>query len=433
MKTHRISALVLASALAGCTGGGTSHGTIDGQVTSNSSFGPVAGSTVTAFRVQSDGSLTAISDGATTDVSGRYSLDVSFTGSTISDVIVQAEGSATGGFEGEAIVSGTLHDGGTVSAPPMTDETRVEADVYVSARVQGDWDGSVDTTAALREEIDADTSAALSASTQYAADVAVYARACASGLKARAHMLVSSGLGVTSSQLGGYLQAETDARAQLDGSLDAALTPGDVTAALDAWVQAIVSARTQAGITLQQMSDAVEAQVTAVESASVTLSSSVRSQLSVAVETARAEAIADANESAFVALGASGQVQSDVASARVQLESAIQASAGVEGQITSAWHQYDATVEADLKATVDAAVTGSATAIDQVQAGLTAAQSAMVTAVGSANGDVDAIVSAYSTFTTSVHTGVEGNATLSGFGSQTQVIADVLASADLNG
>ena len=51
------------------------------------------------------------------------------------------------------------------------------------------------------------------------------------------------------------------------------------------------------------MANAVEAQITAEESASTSLSSSVRAALLVAVEHERSEAIATANESAFVALG----------------------------------------------------------------------------------------------------------------------------------
>ena len=85
------------------------------------------------------------------------------------DVVLEASNST--GFEGKALLSGTIADGSSHTAPPMDNETHVEADVYVSARLDASWSSEGTSSAGLRALVNAELAATLSASATYASDV----------------------------------------------------------------------------------------------------------------------------------------------------------------------------------------------------------------------------------------------------------------------
>ena len=128
----------------------------------------MAGVSVQAY-VMVDGELRAAGDSVQSDASGRYELTVEFSGDSVTDVVLEASNST--GFEGKALLSGTIADGSSHTAPPMDNETHVEADVYVSARLDASWSSEGTSSAGLRALVNAELAATLSASATYASDV----------------------------------------------------------------------------------------------------------------------------------------------------------------------------------------------------------------------------------------------------------------------
>lgn len=413
---------------AGCTGGdGMNSGTVNGRVTDDASFAPVSGATVVAFEVESDGSLTAVSDSVTTDVNGSYRVEVTFEASSISDLVVEATGS--GSFEGRAIVSAEITDGSTVSAPPISGESTVEADIYVEARSSFD---AHTTSEGLRGMIDSQVTAAVQASAEYQQDVQDLAVSIAAGLKARARMLVHSSIGFTEAQVQAFLRAEAEAQADLDHALHIATSQAQIDAAVSAYVSAMATARSDLG--LSEFSQSVQAQVTAALSTSASLSSNVASQARVRFERLKAQALADANEAAFTALGASSLVMTGLNDARVQLYAAIEASGGAQASINNAWVSYNGYVRGELKTQVESVRSGGSAAIDTVQTSVTTSRTTLQSALTAAAGNVDAIVTAYASFMAAVDASVRGDATLNQMTSaQVDATIGVLAILNLNG
>lgn len=415
-------AVVFASGCSG--GGGVNSGTIEGRVTNDASFAPVSGAVVTAFEVEANGSLTAVSDSVTTGVDGSYRLEVTFGSSSISDLVVEA--TSSGSFEGRAIISSEIRDGSVVSAPPITGETTVEADVYVEARSSFD---SHTTTEGLRAMIDSQTSAAIETSNRYQQDVRDLAFSVVTGLRARGRMLVHSSVGITESTLQAFLEAEADAQADLDSALHLATTQSQVDAAISAYVSAMANARSS--IDPSHWSQSVQAQVTAAISTSLSLSSNVSSELRVHLERMKAEAVAGANQAAFTALGASGSLMGELQYARMQIDAALEASGGVQSSIDSAWFTYETFIRSELKMQVESMHSGGSYAIDTVQSTLLTSLSSLQSAITEAGGNVEALISAYGSFTAVLDASVRGNGTL-GELSSAQLDATISVLATLN-
>ncbi len=433
MKNLRWSLGLLGmAAVVGCggeSGSGEGSGTISGQVTDGSAFAPVSGAVVAAFQVEADGSLRAISDEVTTDASGRYELTVRFEGSSISDVLVTAEGNV----EAKAIVSGRLRDGGRVTAPPMNDETTVEGDVYVEARAEGSWNSDC-TTSGLRSRIDATVAASVRAGASYSTNVSTLARSVVAGMRARGQMLLYTGSGIVRSAYDAALAAEAEAQGELDEALDTADTQAEVEAAIELYFEAVIEGYEEAGITLGQYSQSIQAEASAFVNASVSFSSQILESIRLRLESEKAELIGRANEASMAALGATQTVLDGLESARAQLEASIEASAGVQSQIESAWASYNAYVQAELKTQLESVRSGASGAVDQVQSGIATAQGTLESALTSAGENVEAIVDAYGDFVLAIEASITGNVTL-GTLAQAQVEATVrvLLNVNLNG
>src|SRR3972149_1903348 len=114
---------------------------VQGKATDNSGFqksrstnSNIEGATVILARVKADGSLETVSNASVqTDVSGQYTVETNVDGES-NLVVVATKGSS----KWEAVVSSTVKNGITVYAPPMNDETTVEAGVYASIKASGD-------------------------------------------------------------------------------------------------------------------------------------------------------------------------------------------------------------------------------------------------------------------------------------------------------
>lgn len=416
MKTMRLvaPALLLLFAAACAPSGGSSTGTIRGQMTDGnaSAFAPVSGAAMTAFEVEADGSLTALSETVTTDAEGRYELVVTFEGESISDVIVQGDTNGDASADASAIVSATLRDGGEVTAPPIDGETSAESEVFLSAHVSGSWDasGASGGSAVLRERIDATVAATLDA----AADVEDCGRAIALGLQARAAMMAQAG--VSASEISALFRAEVEAQAALDAALDAAASGADAQAAIESYGQALVETWSGAGLSAPEIAQSLRAQAAVETRVSAEAGAVARAAIREQAEATRADVTAQANAAAFAALGAGEDVLVRLEDAHATLRAAIDASAGVESSIANAWADYETTVEAELRARY--------AAIDTVRTNLVAAETTLDTAITAAGENVDAVVEAFAGFTGTVEATLHGDATLTD--SQVDAMAAVL-------
>lgn len=449
MKNPRIVVALcagIALSTTGCGPGGNAEpaghsASVNGRVSDGASFAPVANASVTAY-VYANGSLQVASETVTTDAAGDYSLTLEFDTETVSDVIVQAEGDAA--FEASALLSGTLADGDSATAPPMSAETTLEAEVYVDARAEASW-GGASTSAGLRAQIDADIAALIAASASEAADIAACTASVIAGMEARAAMLADESIGLTQAQIDAFLAAETQAQAELDAALDAAgSSQAQIDAAVEVYLDAIAAAYASAGVTSTQLAETVQAQATAAMAAGTALSSAAEAQAVMAAEAAKADAIGAANTAAFTALGAQATVLATIASAQVTLEASIEASAGVVADIETAWANYNAAIEAELRAQVESMQASGGAAIDTVTASLASAQAALDSAVSSAEAsleaslasagsDVEALADAYGAFSLAVDAAVSGNVTVAQMTSaQVDATVSILLCAKLN-
>ena len=230
-----------------------------------------------------------------------------------SDIVVQASvGSAV---SAKTIVSGTLDVNGHIIAAPANTESSVEADVFVDAKTHGLWTTNT-TTAGLRGILDAPTTAAISISATYGADVHTAAVAATVALDARAKTMTSASVGVSASALQAFLSVETSAQAALDVTLDASTSDAAVSAAVKTNDAAVVSAYQASGISDAQFAAAAQIMTYAYVSQGAQISTAVHNAWRLHAAHARADAEARANAAALAVLAASTSATADAASER---------------------------------------------------------------------------------------------------------------------
>ncbi len=128
-----LAVALVASPLAGCDSNGADDEiTIRGRVTDDPSsgfaLGPIAGATVAAAEVESDGDLTPLEGEVTSDADGAFSLTTAGSERVVLVTAVQ------GDFRTRSLIEEGGATTGTVSAPTLTAETDAEAAVYLAGR-----------------------------------------------------------------------------------------------------------------------------------------------------------------------------------------------------------------------------------------------------------------------------------------------------------
>lgn len=374
--------------------GEPSTGTVNGRVDSAGAL-PLEGAAITAYEVQADGSLTAISSGNVESAAdGTYSVVVELTSQTMSDIVIVADDN---GAQGSVIVSGELSAGSTLTAAPIDTETTVETDIYVEARAQGSWETGSSNTAQLRAWITAELAAAIHGSTDYASNVASCARATTSAMASWSGALAHSAVGATSSEIEAAIAAQTQAQAALDAQLHAATSQAEVDAAIEAYFDATVEAHSNAGITLEQMSNAAQAAAEAMLVYSGELTADAYAAAVSDAEQMRAALVRTAVEARFQAMAAASGVQQSVqqagATLQTELEATASAGANAAADAQTAWGNYQASIEAELQAHIQAA---AQSALAQVENTIDTAQASLSSALSSisASASVDVVAQA---------------------------------------
>ncbi|WP_147443240.1 hypothetical protein [Corallococcus sp. AB011P] len=403
-------------------GGQQSQGLTDGAPALAGDGTVSAAATVRISRVVASGDLTTLAE-ADVEADGSYMLELDGAGQRL---IIEAVNRA-GVTVGSAVLDSTTPQTGQEvrTAPPITSESSLEAEVFVQMARDGDAANSVDTVD-LRARLNAEQAAAVRGQLKETATESVEALAAAvrAAQATRIKAYTRAGVAVTQEQL---FSASLDASAQLDAALDAG--GQSAAGAYDTFFAAVRAATPQANDAQDQQAER-EASVAYRMAVDARLSSGAG--IAVADVSLRAAAAleARATEAAVKALlqGASAtdltvqQANTAATSLRANLSSATSASAAA-----TAWANYNTQLATGGSTSVMGAQLGVTSsnqlAFDSAvhvgaQAGATleATLGTVLEQSGKASATVlsDAVVSAFSTYDAAVRGGA--SATLTAFG-----------------
>ncbi|RKH90089.1 hypothetical protein D7Y21_07795 [Corallococcus sp. AB045] len=403
-------------------GGQQSQGLTDGAPALAGDGTVSAAATVRISRVVASGDLTTLAE-ADVEADGSYMLELDGAGQRL---IIEAVNRA-GVTVGSAVLDSTTPQTGQEvrTAPPITSESSLEAEVFVQMARDGDAANSVDTVD-LRARLNAEQAAAVRGQLKETATESVEALAAAvrAAQATRIKAYTRAGVAVTQEQL---FSASLDASAQLDAALDAG--GQSAAGAYDTFFAAVRAATPQANDAQDQQAER-EASVAYRMAVDARLSSGAG--IAVADVSLRAAAALEARvtEAAVKALlqGASAtdltvqQANTAATSLRANLSSATSASAAA-----TAWANYNTQLATGGSTSVMGAQLGVTSsnqlAFDSAvhvgaQAGATleATLGTVLEQSGKASATVlsDAVVSAFSTYDAAVRGGA--SATLTAFG-----------------
>jgi hypothetical protein len=368
----------------------------------------VSGAIVSAYRVETDGTLTVISNEDTTDADGRYEIFVLLDGNIEGDVLVRAEES--GGAEGSVLLSATLEEGTTVTAAPIDVETAVEADVYVEARASGELDADRHSRAGLRTFVSAEVAAAIQAvadsatSADYEAEVEVAAEAALAFAEGWHAALTDEFSGATSAEVEAAWEAVATAQIVYDLALDAAADGSARDAAREAFVTAMFDAWATAGISGRDLVFAAQVAVEASYAYTSELDGDVAGAVRAELALTEAMVMTRAFEAWFADLEAEGAVDADVVAdveaagddLEADIGAAFDAGAEIGDDVRDAWDAYSATIAAELDAAVSASGSAAVTAYANVEATMETAADALSAAIAAltASAAIDATAEA---------------------------------------
>lgn len=269
MRTLHFLALALpVLALTACNGevvdpdddpqGSADSATVEGRVDDQGRRAAVQGAVVTAYRIDADGSLIRIDDSATevtTDASGSYSIDIQFDEGVdvMSDVVIRAESTTFG--QAHTLVTGDVAVDSTVTAAAMDTETSLEAEIYIDARVDGDWDDSTMSVPMLRTMVGARTATAFDVvsdlDSQGSAELDVVTDAVLSSMVAFNTVLRGEAMSETSADadFDAVLDTMTELQASFDQASDAASTSAEANTAAQIMFDSMIGAYMEEGFT----------------------------------------------------------------------------------------------------------------------------------------------------------------------------------------
>lgn len=337
---------------------------------------PAEGATVTAYRVNADGSLEeASTEPATTDAEGRYTVNVDLAAMVESDLIVRVDYASGGSAQG--IVTAELEPGAVVIVAPIDEESSAEAEIYLSLHASGSWDASTMDSTTLRAQVDAAVGEAWSGASESEREGVAEATAAAMA----AWSASAEQLDAAKAELAA--EAARSAQAALDAQADASDSVGS-----EAYSEALISAWYDAGYSSEDLSyfghAAAEAQVAAsgdasgeAARASEAFFASLRASLSV-------DAVSEAWISGFES--APPEQEGD------DLLSSIDTAASSSGElgllVSSAWSVYAQQVWAEL---LSAADTTQVLALNTARASAESASASLVASLNAASGSPEAI------------------------------------------
>lgn len=413
-------------------GGQQAQGLTDGAPALAGDGTASAAATVRISRVVAAGDLSRLAE-ADVAADGSYTLELEDAGQRLVIEAVNAAGVTVGSAVLDSAAPQAGQDART--APPITSESSLEAEVYVQMVRDGDSPNSVDTVD-LRARLNAEQAAAVRGQLKQTAAESVGALAVAvrAAQATRLKAYARAGVVVTQDQL---FNASLDAAAQLDAALDAG---GPSAASAYRTFFAAVRAATPEANDVQDQQAEREASVSYRMVVDARLSTGAGIAVADASMRAAASLEAEATEAAVTALlqgaGAADAVLSQANTAATTLRSNL-AAATSASLAASAWASYSSQLATGGSASVMGAQLGVTSsnqlAFDSAvhtgaQAGATLEATLGTVLEQSGRGTVtliaDAVVNAFATYDAEVRGAA--TATLTGFGAKAPTGVELL-------
>ncbi len=377
---------------------------------------------VTLAQVQTDGSLKTVStQSVQTDASGKFVVETNLNGTK--NLIVEANDGTT---TWKAVVSAAVQSGTTVYAPPLSQESSTEADLYIKAVAEGH--SSDVTDADVKALIDADASAQLHGDTNAQAQ---FISAVQAKSQAMAQASSNSYFGLSSGQMQTMMSAQTDACAKLDQDLyNSDDSDSQIETDHTNYENTVITTYASNNVNTATYAELMRIGLSAYTNASSSMSAQAKFVLAKCFYTRYSFVLSAAMNQQFQAAGASSSQLSAVSTAGTTLYASIKSSTSMS-QISDAFVQYHSTIKSQLQITLNTYTT----LIDSLDTNINASGSfkAVLTAALSAGISVDAIITAYVTFYNAVKTAAQ--TTLTGASSaQAQVSAasQIMILANMN-
>jgi hypothetical protein len=371
---------------------------VSGRISSQSSSSNImakssslAGAVVTLAQVQANGSLKTVSNTSVqTDVSGKFVVETNLSGTN--NLIVVAEQGTT---KWKAIVSAAVKSGTTVYAPPLNEESSVEADVFIKVVSQGlsNVVSAADIKLLLNAEAAAKIKGNASAEAQFISAVRTKAEASAQAAS-------NTYFGFSSS----LIQTMAAARAEACASLDAGLyMSGDTNNEIEEnhknYFSAVLSAYASNNITAASYAELMRIELSAFTNAAASMNTEAKLSLAKNYFTRYSLVLSSAISQQFQAAGATSAHLNAAASAGASLYASIK-NCTSEDQIDAAFVQYRSAIKSQLLLTLNT----YASSINTLDAAINASGSTktLLKAALSIGAAVNAIVDAYVVFYNSI-------------------------------
>lgn len=318
-----------------------------------------AGSTVEVFRLLPGGELEELSlEDTLSDASGRYRAQVRLPRDPVDLLIVSTHEGATG--FGAVLVPSWSSVDGVIVAPPISQETRVEVDVFLAAVAAGIWPETLGATE-LKKAVSQRLAARLFASSEYHRDILVVAHAAVASIESWYRVVLGSSgegrRGLDPVALAAVLEALGWAQVALEAQLYASDGAGDDAEARDQYDLSVRACWAGVEVGPDRLALAAQAAADAFREPAFMMSDHARSTLVSEAEALRAHFVRSAVEAMLVEAGVPEEEREAVIAAGSRLEgrilSAPAAARDVEPLLESAWTEYRSAVQARLRSISD--------------------------------------------------------------------------------
>lgn len=307
-------------------------------------------------------------------------------------VVIATKGSNTW----KAVVSATVRNGITVYAPPLNDETTVEAEVYTKIKAEGANEVSfADVAANINSEVAAQVKGNPSAIAELAASIKAE-------VGAKVKTFTSAGIGGTLAEWQAIVNANAQAQAQLDRDLFVASSQSDIDAAFETRTNASIHAYQSAGLDVAAYGKVFEAASRVFINSALSINSSAKFAVEKRIALLKAKIINFIVQAKFSVIGATQAQMNVVISSATTLNSSIIA-ATTASEISAAFDSYHTAIVNELESILNIDST-TMTSLESDIAGFKATLESSASASASADMVVNAYMKYYSDVKTSAET-----------------------------
>ncbi len=375
---------------------------VQGRVTDNSGFqkvngteSSVQGATVILARVKADGSLETVSNAnVQTDANGHFTIETNVDGE--SNLVVVATKSSS---EWKAIVSATVKNGITVYAPPLNDESTVEAEVYANIIASGNANA---TFADIASTINSDIAAQVKSNTTA---IELLATSINAEADAKVKTFTSTEVSGTQSEWQAIANARAQVQAQLERDLFVASNQSDIDAAFESYTNATIISYQNAGLDVSAYGKVYEAASRVLLNSATSINASVKFAIQKRIALVKAKIINFIIQAKFTAMGAAQAQMTALITAAVTLNDSIK-TATTFSEIITAFDNYHTAVINELKITLGT----NGTLITTIESNIAGFKATLESSV-SFTVSIDVVVNAYVKFYADIEASVESTLT----------------------